>query len=165
VPWSGFWCLVSCFILKSFVSCVLCFPALPVPVSVCPVPDCSFPSPALSHSSASRVIASPALIVSTCVSFPCVFSLRLLLILCQIVSVLPLCSLSSCDFLQVKESCYHLTSRLFLCSWVSATALRNVTLDMIYTRKLLYWLHRYHLMTHEVDTNVYFACLICIIIT
>jgi len=79
---------VSCFLFyfEGLVSRVLCFPALPVPVSVCPVPDCSFPSPAaLSHSSASWLIASPALIVSTCVSLPCVFSVCLLLVLGWIV--------------------------------------------------------------------------------
>jgi len=88
--------------------CLWC-PALPVPVIVCPVPDCSFTSPAGSHSSDSCGIASPALIVYTCVSLttPCSGPDCLLYLPCVASSS---SSSSSCDFLQVK--CFSTSPRL-----------------------------------------------------
>jgi len=103
------------------VSCVLCFPALPVPVTVCPVPDCSFPSPALSHSSGPCLIANPALIVSTCVSFPCVLSI---LFLWQMLSVLPVCLTLVRVFITAHWfPCVSLLLSLLL----SSESLQNVT--------------------------------------
>jgi len=107
------WVLVSCFLFyfEVLVSCVLCFPALPVPVIVCPVPDCSFPSPAVSHPSASCLIASlfppvsrsPVYLVcvylswaSSCLYFPCTSAL--------------------CDILQSKREVFFTSPRLLCVS-------------------------------------------------